>query len=266
MTHDLLKLQLKLREARRPYALATVVEVLGSSSAKTASKAIIDDKGKLLAGWVGGGCAQAMVSETALDCLQTGETRMIEVDLTDEVFGAGMPCGGHMRVFVEPATPNPALWLMGHGRIVETLCAFAQPVGFDVIVNDTQADPQSFTQALRVITNDTRYQQLTPAAGDFVVIASHHKGDYDSLTRALNSDALYIALVASRRRAQLVLDRLAREGFTAENLARIRAPAGLDLGAKLPEEISLSILAEMVLIRRGGDGGALSEKRVHDPD
>ena len=251
---DLLKLQLEMREARCPYAIATVVEVLGSSSAKPSAKALIDEQGKLLAGWVGGGCAQSMVSKTALDCLLTGETRMIEVDLNDEVFGAGMPCGGHMRVFVEPVVPNPALWLMGHGRIAETLCAFAQPLGFDVIVNDPQAMPQAFPLALRIVNDDIRYGQLNPAAGDFVVVASHHKGDYDSLIRALASKATYIALVSSRQRAHLVLDRLACEGFTVESLSRVRAPAGLDIGGKQPEEIALSIISEMVLVRRGGTG------------
>ncbi len=260
MTSDLLNLQLELRRARRPYALATVVEVLGSSSAKTASKAVFDEGGQLLAGWVGGGCAQAIVGETALQSLRSGETRMIEVDLNDEVFGAGMPCGGHMRVFVEPVRPNPRLWLMGHGRIAETLCGFAHPLGFEVIVNDAKATPGAFPRALRVIDDDIRYAQLNPAEGDFVVIASHHKGDHDSLSRALCSDARYVALVSSRTRARLVLNRLAEEGWSQEALARVRAPAGLDLGAKLPEEIALSILAEMVLIRRGGSGASLKEQ------
>ncbi|MGR8932189.1 MAG: XdhC family protein, partial [Gammaproteobacteria bacterium] len=92
---DILNLQLDLQKSRRPYAVATVVEIVGSSSAKPAAKALIDRAGKLLAGWIGGGCAQAMVSKTALECFESGEPRIIEVDLTDEVFGAGMPCGGH---------------------------------------------------------------------------------------------------------------------------------------------------------------------------
>jgi xanthine dehydrogenase accessory factor len=259
MSRDLLNLQLELHEARRPYALATVVEILGSSSAKPASKALIDLSGKVIAGWVGGGCAQSMVSSAALECLDTGEPRVIEIDLNDEVFGAGMPCGGSMRVYVEPVLPKPLLWLMGHGRIVESLCEFAQRLGFDVIVNDPQATAERFPTALRVISDDSRYQQLQPQTGDFVVIATHHKGDYDSLTRALQSEALYISLVASRKRAKLVLERLRQEGCPEPRLARVRAPAGLNLGAKLPEEIALSIVSEMVLVRRGGCGEPLSK-------
>jgi len=141
------RLQLELREQRRPYALATVVEILGSSSAKPAAKALLDLSGKIISGWIGGGCAQSMVSEVALECFETGEPRMIEIDLNDEVFGAGMPCGGSMRVYVEPVLPKPLLWLMGHGRIVESLCEFACRLGFEVIVNDPQATTEDFPTA-----------------------------------------------------------------------------------------------------------------------
>ncbi len=260
MTRDILDLQFELRQARRPYAFATVVEILGSSSAKPAAKALIDLSGKVVAGWVGGGCAQSMVSNAALECLETGEPRVIEIDLNDEVFGAGMPCGGSMRVYVEPVLPKPLLWLMGHGRIVESLCEFACRLGFEVVVNDPQATAERFPYAHRIISDDCRYQQLQPQPGDFVVIATHHKGDYDSLARALQSEALYIALVSSRKRANLVLARLAQEGFHESRLAKVRAPAGLDLGAKLPEEIALSIASEMVLVRRGGHGEPLSNR------
>ncbi|MDD2760596.1 MAG: XdhC family protein [Methylomonas sp.] len=255
---DLLELQLRLQHARRPYALATVVEIIGSSSAKPAAKAVIAEDGQLLAGWIGGGCAQSMVAKTALDCLTSGTPKVIDVDLTDEIFGAGMPCGGHMRVYVEPVIPRPQLWLMGHGRIAESLCEFADRLGFAVIVDDPQAIAERFPAANRIVADDDRYLQLQPLAGDFVVIATHHKGDYDSLTQALKSEAAYIALVSSRKRAQLVSMRLAQEGFPEEQLSRIRAPAGLDLGGKLPEEIALAIASEMIMVKRGGHGKPLS--------
>ena len=256
---NILELQLEFRENRRRYALATVVEILGSSSAKPAAKALIDASGKVIAGWIGGGCAQAMVCQAALDSFKSGEPCMIDIDLTDEIFGAGMPCGGSMRVYVEPVLPKPQLWLIGHGRILESLCEFADSLGFAVIVNDAQASADRFPTAQRIINDDQRYQQLQAQTGDFVVVATHHKGDYEALSQALNSDAAYIALVSSRKRAQLVLERLSRENFDENNLARIHAPAGLDLGAKLPEEIALSIASEMVLIRRHGSGTPLSQ-------
>lgn len=258
MSFDLLDLQSRLREDRQPYALATVMEVLGSSSAKTSAKAVIDAQGRVVAGWVGGGCAQNMVAEAAVLCLQSGETCVIDIDLNDEIYGAGMPCGGSMRVYVEPVLPNPVLWLVGHGRIVESLCEFAHKVDFDITVVDSQATPEQLPAARRVITEHLRYEALLPAPSDFVVIASHHKGDYDSLSRVLHSEAGYIALVSSRTRAALVLDKLRDEGCSEEQLARVHAPAGLDLGAKLPEEIALAIVAEMVRVRRGGSGMSLN--------
>lgn len=260
MAFQLSKLQLSLQETRTPYALATVVEILGSSSAKCGAKAIFDASGALLAGWVGGGCAQSMIAHAARQAILCGDCCMLDVDLNDEVFGAGMPCGGSMRVFVEPVLPMPVLWLLGHGRIVEALCGFASQLGFEVVVNDTMVCETRFPTAKCLINDDVRYQQLKPQQGDFVVIATHHKGDYDALRQALDSQAIYIALVSSRTRAALVLKRLTQEGIDAAQLARIRAPAGLDLGAASPEEISLSIVSEMVLVRRGASGIPMRER------
>jgi xanthine dehydrogenase accessory factor len=239
--------------------MATVVEILGSSSAKPSAKALIDHTGRIIAGWVGGGCAQSMTVSAAKESLTDGAPRMIEIDLNDEIFGAGMPCGGSMRVYIEPVLPRPQLWLVGHGRILEHLCEFAYSLGFEIAVNDPQATAERFPKAIRIINDDNRYQQLQPLPGDYVVIATHHKGDYDSLSQSLKSATHYIALVSSRTRSKLVLSRLEQEGFPAAELAKVRAPAGLNIGAKLPEEIALSILSEMVLVRRGGSGEPLSK-------
>lgn len=258
---DILTLQLEYQKARKSFVVAIVVEVLGSSSAKPGTKALFDNKGALVFGWIGGGCAQSMVAEQACNCLISGEPSMVDVDLTDEIFGAGMPCGGSMRVYVEPVLPKPVLWITGDGLIAETLCGLADRMGFEVIVHDHQATVSGFPAARRIINNDhNHYQELSPSKGDFVVVASHHKGDYFSLTRAIQSEAGYIALIASRKRSQLIMDRLAKEGVDKEVLGRIHAPAGLAIGAKTPEEIALSVISEMIMLRRGGQGGSLSQK------
>ena len=255
MSGEWLRLLQRFSNERTPYALATVVEVLGSSSAPPASRAVFDDRGKLVHGWIGGGCAQTIVAHAALDSLREGKPRMIDIDLTDEIFGAGMPCGGHMRVFVEPVNPNPMLWLLGRGTLVQQICELASRMDFDVTVDDTEAAADSLPGATCVINDDQQYQRLAPEAGDFVVIATHHKGDYSALRRILHSEAAYIGLVASRHRASLVFERLRGEGFSPERLARVRAPAGLTIGAKTPQEIALSIVAEMVSLRRQGKTG-----------
>ncbi|MFM2006118.1 MAG: hypothetical protein RLZZ09_1773 [Pseudomonadota bacterium] len=250
MNRELLRLLQRFSDERTPYVLTTVVEVLGSSSAPPASQAVFDLRGNLVLGWIGGGCAQSIVAHAALDSLNDGKPRMIDIDLQDEVFGAGMPCGGNMRVFVEPVIPNPTLWLLGRGTLVQQICELASRMDFDVIVNDPGATSDSLPGASCVIHDDQQYQKLLPKAGDFVVIATHHKGDYVALRKILDSEAAYIGLVASRHRASLVLERLRDEGFSRESLARIQAPAGIDIGGKTPQEIALSIVAGMVCNRR----------------
>ena len=257
-SNDLLDLMLALRNRREAYALATVVETRGSASARPGAKALIGRDGAVLAGWVGGGCAESAVRQTALDCLREDRPRVVELDLDDEVLGTGMPCGGSMRVYVEPVPPRPTLWVLGHGRVAECLCRFGAALGFRVVVDDTPApDPARYPDAAELIGDDDSYERLTPAHGDAVVIATQHKGDHISAVRALRSPAAVIAVIASRKRARLVLDFLRGEGFGEEELARLRAPAGLDLGARTPEEIALSVIGEIVMLRRGGGGGPM---------
>jgi xanthine dehydrogenase accessory factor len=257
---DLPELMQALRLRREPHVIATVVEAIGSTSAHPGDKALIGAQAQVLAGWVGGGCAEAAVRQTAAECLHDGVPRLISLDLNDEVLGTGMPCGGSMRVFVEPVLPPPALWLLGHGRITEALCRFGAALGFRVVVNDLPApDPAAYPDAAELIGDDDDYARLAPTADDCVVIATQHRGDHLSAVRALRSPARYVAIVASRKRAGLMQDFLRGEGFTAAELSRLRAPAGLDLGARTPEEIALSVLAEITMLRRGGSGRLLHD-------
>lgn len=260
MSRDIIDVQQQLRTARRAYAVATVVETRGSVSAKTGAKAVFDGEGRVVAGWVGGGCAESSTSEQALRCLACGETAVIDIDLDDEVLGAGMPCGGAMRVYVEPVLPRPVLWIMGHGRVAECLCELGDMMGFAVVVNDPGVTRDRFPAAEHLVTDDIDYAQLQPSAEDYVVIATQHKGDHESMQRALASRAHYIALIASHKRSRLVLDYLREEGLGATDLERVTAPSGLDLGARTPEEIALCLIAEIVLLRRGGSGQRMRDK------
>ncbi len=241
-------------QGREPCAVATVIEIRGSASARPGSKALIDRHGKVVSGWVGGGCAQSTVCNTALDCMQNGQTRIVDLNLDDEVLGTGMPCGGSMRVFVEPLLPKPALWLLGHGAIAEALCRFGAGLGLQVHVDDPMAERDRYPGAARLLPDDLDYAQLAPAADDFAVVATQHKGDHQSMLRLVRSPCRYVALIASTKRSRLVLDFLRAEGIEEAALAKIRAPAGLDLGAATPEEIALSVLSEIVMVRRGGTG------------
>src|SRR5262252_3528802 len=120
----------ELSARRQIFAVATVVRVEGSSSARLGSKAIIDDKGKILLGWVGGGCAESAVRSTALECIKRGEPQLINLNMQDEVLGVGMPCGGMMDVYIEPVLPQPELLIAGHGRIAQVLANLGKLMSF----------------------------------------------------------------------------------------------------------------------------------------
>ena len=247
---DILQLAAELSAAGRAFVLGVVVEAQGSSAGRTGAKALFDVEGEVIAGWVGGGCAESTVAHAAVEACATGVPQLVEVDLDSEVLGAGMPCGGRMRVYVEPVLPRPALWILGHGRVAECLCHFGALLGFAAIVDDTMAVAERFPEACRIITDDPDYAAVAPAARDFAVVATQHRGDHESLGRLLSSEVGHIALIASRKRAGLVLAYLRKVGLDRQALDRIQAPAGLALGARTPEEIALSVIAEIVLVRR----------------
>ena len=250
-----------LSKSGQGFAVATVIETRGSASARAGSKAIIDSSGTRVFGWVGGGCAESAVQYEAAQSLKDGQTRIISLNLDDEVLGVGMPCGGHMRVYIEPYLPKPMLLIFGHGRIAETLARLGHIMGFAVTVNDPGANKESFPTADQVLTEGAGYGNLEISSNSYVVIATQHKGDHLSMARALEDNAPYVALIASKKRAQLVIDYLAATGVPREKLsgARVHAPAGLDLGAQTPEEIALSVISEIVAVRRSASCRPLAE-------
>jgi xanthine dehydrogenase accessory factor len=252
----------ELFEQRRAFAVATVVRVEGSASAKPGSKALIDDSGKILLGWVGGGCAESAVRSEAVRAIQQEKPQLISLNMQDEVLGVGMPCGGMMDVYIEPVVPQPTLLIAGHGRLAEALAALGHLLNFSVTVHDPSADPTAFPMAERVLNKDLDLSQARIDTRTSVVIATLHKNDHLWLEKALNSDAGYVALIASAHRSKLVIDYLRLEGMPEEKLQRVWAPAGLDLGAASPEEIALSIMSQIVMLRRGGSGRPLRERKA----
>jgi xanthine dehydrogenase accessory factor len=173
------------------------------------------------------------------------------LDMTDELLGVGMPCGGKMDVYIEPVLPQPELLIVGHGRIAEVLATFGQLMNFSVTVNDPGADRESFPNTTRLVTEDFDLSETPIGPRTFVVIATLHKKDHLWLQKALEGNAAYVALIASRHRSRLVLDYLLATGMAAEKVEKVWAPAGLDLGAATPEEIALSIISQIVALRRG---------------
>jgi xanthine dehydrogenase accessory factor len=266
MTLDLLALAVELSERREPFAVATVVRVERPTSAKPGAKAIIRADGTV-AGWIGGACAEPTVVREALACLRDGQPRFIALigeggrgpGRTEGVLEYPMTChsGGTLEIYVEPVLPKPELALIGHGPVVETLARLGAATRFTVIA----IDPAVVGDELSSVT-------FTPSTS--VVVASHGDIDEIVLARVLASAAGYVSLVASRKRAAAVVDRLRRRGLGADRIGRLRAPAGLDIGALTPPEIAVSILAEIIQVRRSpksaaAEAGAALPTTATDP-
>ncbi|MEY3220463.1 MAG: hypothetical protein RIT27_1820 [Pseudomonadota bacterium] len=249
---DFFKVVTELQNKPEPFAIATVVKIVGSSSAKPAAKAIINQVGDVVYGWVGGGCAEALIREEALKCLAKETTALIDVQMKAEKLEEGMACGGEMQVFIEPIIPQPTLWIFGHNRLAQVLCEFAVTLGFNVNIFDQEADQAFFSCATKVLNGRLEDCLSQMKNIDYVVIATLHINDSQLLKAILSTTVHHIAVIASRKRAALLL-----ETCDKKTLPRIYAPAGLDLGAQTPEEIALSVLSEIVLCRRKGTGQML---------
>jgi xanthine/CO dehydrogenase XdhC/CoxF family maturation factor len=167
---------LEMMRRRRPFALATVVAVRGSSSAKPGSKAIIDETGRNVLGWIGGGCAQSFVCEEARRALDERRTRLVTADLEDEILGLGMPCGGFMDVYIEPVFPRPRLVIAGcrSDATMDALPLMADMAGFEVVATDTRAEPFVFE------------------AGDYLLAARTDEDLLPIVRRALSAGVRYV--------------------------------------------------------------------------
>jgi len=252
MAQDLFELAGDLRRRGEAFALATVVRCERPTSAKPGAKALIRPDGSVV-GWVGGACAEPVVAREARAALRDGHPRLVvlvgdggrDPARTEGTVHYPMTChsGGTLEIYVEPFLPKPLLLLMGHGPVIETLATLAESAGYQVETRPGEAAGA----ALRGLA-------LGPDSS--VVVATHGELDEDALTQVLATPAGYISLVASRKRAASVLATLHQRGIPQEHLGRLKAPAGLDIGAVTPEEIAVSILAEIIHARH-------SRKPIH---
>ena len=231
----------KLQREGTPFVLATVTWRRGPSSGKGGSKALVHADGRV-EGWLGGACAEPTVVRQALEALGDGEARLLvlgEHDRRPGVTNVSMACAseGAMEVYVEPMLPTPRLFLIGSSPMVDTLRRLAAVLGWDV---ESTEDPAT----------------LTGRVGErsYVVVASQGHYDEPALEAALATPAAYIGLVASEKRATSVKAWLRDRGFPDEALARLRSPAGVDLGPTEHEEIAVAILAELVAEKAAGAG------------
>ncbi len=261
--HSLLARAAELESVGRPFVLATVVAVQRPTSARPGARGIVHPDGAI-EGWVGGSCAQPVVVREALRALADGQPRLLRLSKDvpaegrrgDGIIELVMSChsGGTLEIAVEPHLPAPRLWIAGTTPIAGALAALGAATGWRVALFDPVAEADAFPGAEWVHT-DTALHRVEPDASPYIVVATQGVWDEEALASALRRNASYVGLVTSPTRAAVVRQWLREEnGLAEERLAALRAPAGLDLGAETPEEIALSILAELVQVRRGRAG------------
>ncbi len=260
MTRTIFARAADLEEAGRPFVMATVVAVARPTSARPGARGIVHPDGTI-EGWVGGSCAQPVVIREALHALADGQPRLLRLSKNgpaegrraDGVVELVMTChsGGTLEIYVEPHLPAPLLWIAGTTPIAGALATLGAASGWRVTVFDPFAASEDFPAAEQV-SQETALGRVDPDASPYVVVATQGQWDEEALAAGLRRNASYVGLVASPTRANVVRQWLRDEtGLADERLAALRAPAGIDLGAETAEEIALSILAELVQVRRG---------------
>ncbi|HET9435735.1 MAG TPA: XdhC family protein [Candidatus Limnocylindrales bacterium] len=258
--HSLFPRAAELASGGRPFVLATVVAVRRPTSARPGATGIVHPDGTI-EGWVGGSCAQPVVVREALRALADGQPRLLRLSKdgpgegrrADGVVELVMTChsGGTLEIYVEPHLPAPHLWVAGTTPIAGALVALGAASGWRVTLFDPVADAEAFPAAEAVL-GDRDLHVLEFAVPPSVVVATQGVWDEEAVLAALRRDVAYVGLVASPTRAAVVRQWLRDEtGLAEDRIAALRAPAGLDLGAETAEEVALSILAELVQVRRG---------------
>jgi xanthine dehydrogenase accessory factor len=261
---DILEIISTRKAAGEPFALATVVRTVAATAAKAGAKAVILPDGTISEGWIGGGCARAAVLKAAKDALADGRSRLVSVQPPDALDEQGIKAGdedegvrfaknmcpsqGTMDIFVEPVLPRPQVVICGSSPVAVAVADLAKRTGFAVTVCVPAAEQPAFAQADRRIEGYAL--PVEEGGARYVVVSTQGRGDEAALLAALAVDFDYVAFVGSRKKAETLKTTLAQRGVAAERLAKLKAPAGLDLGAITPDEIAISIVAEIVAVRR----------------
>ena len=262
MSQEVLTELVKALERGEDVALVTIVAAQGSTPQRVGAKMIVFPDGRTV-GTIGGGCYENDAFWKAKEALQSRKSQLIRYDLTDDfALESGLICGGQMTVYIEPVEPAPQLYIIGAGHVGHQLGQVARPVGFRIHVLDDRekfANVERFPDADEVIVDsipDWLHKAEIPPSAYVVVVTRGHQHDLDALRSLAARDLRYIGLIGSKAKVKKIYDALVEEGMPVECLSRIHAPIGLDIGAVSPEEIAISILAELIAVRRG---------RIDDP-
>jgi xanthine dehydrogenase accessory factor len=236
--------------------VATIVNVRGSIPSFETAKMLVRDDGSIV-GTIGGGCVEAEVWQAAREVMESERPRTLTFDLNqDPKYDTGLVCGGTLEIFVEPILPPADLYIFGAGHIAASLYKVARIAGFDVTVVDDReayANRERFPEAKEVIAEDfdKAVAQLAPGESSYIVIVTRgHRDDMRMLRWAVQTPARYVGMIGSKRKTITIYKELQQEGLPAHLFDRVHAPVGLDIGAITPEEIAVSITAELIAKRR----------------
>jgi xanthine dehydrogenase accessory factor len=254
----------ELQEKNEAGALCTIVRSHGSTPRRTNSKMLVYPNGSIR-GTVGGGELENRVIREALAALEDGAPRFLEYNMSSPQRGDPGVCGGQVEIYVEPILPKPTLVVIGSGHVGKAVAHLAKWLGFRVVVSDDRAE---FCNAQAVPDGDEFFPmlmaelpaQLKITPWTYLILTTRGVAtDVPGLPALLETPAAYIGIIGSRRRWAETRQQLLAQGIPEEKIARVRSPIGLELNAETPEEIAVSIMAEIIMRRQGGDGGVMKQ-------
>jgi len=255
----------RLRKAGIKSALATIVNVRGSIPSFESAKLLIREDGSIV-GTVGGGCVEAEVWTAAREVMQEEKPRKLTFNLNnDPSYDTGLLCGGTLEIFVEPILPTPYLYIFGAGHVSLALSKVATLAGFSTVIiddRDTYANRERFPEAVEIYADEYEkvFERLNLNSSSFLIAVTRgHRDDMRVLRWAVGTPARYVGMIGSKRKVIEIVKFLETEGIPESQLARVHAPIGLEIGAITPEEIAVSVVAEMIAVRRN----ALEDVKPH---
>jgi len=246
----------RLRKAGQKCAVATIVQVNGSIPSYESAKMLVREDGSML-GTIGGGCVEAEVWTAAREVIDSEKPRHLTFSLgQDAAYDNGLICGGQLDIFVEPVTPEPRAFIFGGGHVSKSISKIANMAGFATVVIDDReafANPERFPEADETYADEYEsvFPKLTISSSSYIVIVTRgHRDDMRVLRWAVTTPARYIAMIGSRRKTISVVKELEKEGIPRDAFEKLFAPMGLEIGAETPEEIAVSVVSEMIAVRR----------------
>jgi xanthine dehydrogenase accessory factor len=246
----------RLRKAGQKCAVATIVQVNGSIPSYESAKMLVRDDGSIM-GTIGGGCVEAEVWTAAREVIDIEKPRHLTFSLgQDAAYDNGLICGGQLDIFIEPVTPQPRAFIFGGGHVSKSISKFANMAGFATVVVDDReafANQERFPEAEETIAEEYEavFPKLNVTSSSYLVIVTRgHRDDMRVLRWAVGTPARYIAMIGSKRKTISVVKELEKEGIPRQAFDNLFAPMGLEIGAETPEEIAISVVAEMIAVRR----------------